>query len=151
MKRKPLFGAAALLMSTALVLAGCGGGNSDSGSGGSGDSASKQKEELHIAISANPPSLDPQSINSNIVGGIGAHVYEPLFAMNADYEPTPVLAESYEVSDDGMRAHTIKLRQGVKFHNGEEMTADDVVASMNRWIEVSAKANTLIGGSALRK
>lgn len=150
MKRKPLFGVAALLMSTALVLAGCGGGNADSGSGGSGDSASKNKEELHVAISANPPSLDPQSINSNIVGGIGVHVYEPLFAMNADYEPTPVLAESYEVSDDGM-VYTIKLRQGVKFHNGEEMTADDVVASMNRWIEVSAKANTLIGGSVFEK
>lgn len=150
MKRKPLFGAAALLMSTALVLAGCGGGNSDGGSGGSGDSASKNKEELHVAISANPPSLDPQSINSNIVGGIGVHVYEPLFAMHADYEPTPVLAESYEVSDDGM-VYTIKLRQGVKFHNGEEMTADDVVASMNRWIEVSAKANTLIGGSVFEK
>lgn len=150
MKRKPLFSAAALLMSTALILAGCGGGSSDSGSGSSGDSASKNKEELHVAISANPPSLDPQSINSNIVGGIGVHVYEPLFAMNADYEPTPVLAESYDVSDDGM-VYTIKLRQGVKFHNGEEMTADDVVASMNRWIEVSAKANTLIGGSVFEK
>ena len=47
--------------------------------------------------------------------------------------------------------YTIKIRQGVKFHNGEEMTADDVVASMNRWIEVSAKANTLIGGSVFEK
>ena len=41
--------------------------------------------------------------------------------------------------------------EGVKFHNGEEMTADDVVASMNRWLEVSAKANTLIGGSTFEK
>lgn len=77
-------------------------------------------------------------------------MYESLFAMNQDYEPTPVLAESYEVSGDGM-VYTIKLREGVKFHNGEEMTADDVVASMNRWLEVSAKANTLIGGSVFEK
>ena len=62
----------------------------------------------------------------------------------------PVLAESYTVSDDGM-VYTIKLREGVKFHNGDEMTADDVVASMNRWLEVSAKANTLIGGSTFEK
>lgn len=149
MKRKALMSAVALLMSSALILAGCS-GNSDSGKSSSEKSTSKTKEELHVAISANPPSLDPQSINSNIVGGIGVHVYESLFAMNAEYEPTPVLAESYEVSDDGM-VYTIKLRQGVKFHNGEEMKADDVVASMNRWLKVSAKANTLIGGSVFEK
>lgn len=148
-KSKALSCAAALTMSMALLLTGCGGSGS-SGSDASGEDAGAVKDELHIAISANPPSLDPQSINSNIVGGIGTHVYEPLFAMNAEYEPTPVLAESYEVSDDGM-VYTIKLRQGVKFHNGEEMTADDVVASMNRWLEVSAKANTLIGGSTFEK
>ena len=73
----------------------------------------QKKNELHVAISANPPSLDPQSINSNIVGGIGIHVYESLFAMNEKYEPMPVLAESYEVSDDGM-VYTIKLRRGSK-------------------------------------
>ena len=54
------------------------------------------------------------------------------------------------MSDDGM-VYTFKLRQGVKFHNGEEMKADDVVASMNRWLELSAKANTLIGGSVFEE
>ncbi|GAA6492212.1 ABC transporter substrate-binding protein [Candidatus Bariatricus faecipullorum] len=151
-KNKTLSCIVALAMSATLLLAGCGGGSSDSSdTGTAGESeGGATKEELHIAISANPPSLDPQSINSNIVGGIGAHVYESLFAMNENYEPMPVLAESYEVSDDGM-VYTITLRQGVKFHNGEEMTADDVVASMNRWMEVSAKANTLIGGSTFEK
>lgn len=71
MKRKSLAGAAALLMSTALVLAGCGGGGSDSGSNETGGGSSGKKDELHVAISANPPSLDPQSINSNIVGESG--------------------------------------------------------------------------------
>ncbi|MDO4313013.1 MAG: ABC transporter substrate-binding protein, partial [Eubacteriales bacterium] len=138
----------AVAMCMTLLLAGC--GSSKSESENSGESADAKASELHVAIAANPPSLDPPSVNSNIVGGIGVHVYESLFAMNENYEPTPVLAESYEVSEDGME-YTIKLREGVKFHNGEEMTADDVVASMNRWLEVSAKANTLIGGSVFEK
>ena len=147
MKRKALSCILALTMCVALLVSGCGNTKSDKNDDGK---KSSKKDEIHIAISANPPSLDPQSVNSNIVGGIGIHVYESLFAMDENYEPTPVLAESYEVSDDGM-TYTIKLRQGVKFHNGEEMTADDVVASMNRWIETSPKANTLIGGSTFEK
>lgn len=100
------------------------------------------KSELNVAIPADPPSLDPHGINSNIVGGIGIHIYEPLFSLNAAYEPTPVLAESYEVSDDGL-TYTIALRRGVKFHDGSELTADDVVASMNRWLAKSSKAELI--------
>ena len=137
MKLKTMSRITALAMCMTLALAGCGNsgdsGNSNSSkteTNDSGEKAGAGKTELKIAIAANPPSLDPPSVNSNVVGGIGIHVYEPLFAMNGDYEPTPVLAESYEVSDDGM-VYTIKLREGVKFHNGEEMTADDVVAGLN--------------------
>lgn len=132
----------------ALLMSGCGAPKTDTnGAGGQSDA---KKSELHVAIAANPPSLDPPAVNSNIVGGIGIHVYESLFAMNVNYEPTPVLADSYEVSEDGI-TYTIKLREDVKFHNGEKMTADDVVAFMNRWLEISPKANTLIGGSVFEK
>lgn len=112
--------------------------------------AVEYKTEVNVAITANPPSLDVQATNSNIVGGIGSHIYEPLFAMNANYEPTAVLAESYEVSEDG-KVYTIKLRHGIKFHNGQEMVADDVVASMTRWLEKSGKAKALLDGSVFEK
>ncbi len=163
MKHKTFARILALIMCMAFVLAAC--GNSDTGHNETGSNETSNKEstadnsgetntskqsELNVAIAANPPSLDPPTINSNIVGGIGIHVYESLFAMDENYEPKPVLAESYEISEDGL-VYTIKLRQGVKFHNGQEMTADDVVASMNRWLKLSPKANTLIGGSVFEK
>jgi len=59
-----------------------------------------------------------------------------LFDSLMDYEPgtstlTTDLAESYTISDDGL-TYTFKLRQGVKFHNGREMTAEDVKYSLDR-------------------
>lgn len=132
-----------------VLLAGCGGSGGDK-TDGSKDAASAKKEELRIAVSANPPSLDAQIANSNITAQIGYHIFEPLFAMDGNFEPQPVLADSYEVSEDG-KEYTIKLLKGVKFHNGKEMTADDVVASLNRWVKDSQKASTLIGGSTFEK
>nr|WP_242703783.1 ABC transporter substrate-binding protein [Enterococcus sp. 669A] len=132
-----------------LLLAGCGGSGDETGESGNTE-ASNKKDELRIAISANPPSLDAQIANSNITAQIGYHIFEPLFAMDENFEPQPVLAESYDVSDDG-KEYTIHLLEGVKFHNGEEMTADDVVASLTRWVKDSQKASTLIGGSTFEK
>ena len=55
-------------------------------------------------------------------------LYEPLFIVNDEFQTEPVLASGMEVSDDGLTT-TITLRQDVKFHNGQRMTADDVVYS----------------------
>ncbi|TYV00420.1 ABC transporter substrate-binding protein [Listeria monocytogenes] len=139
----------ALPLCILLLLAGCGGsGGKTADSDKKG--ASAKKDELRIAISANPPSLDAQIANSNITAQVGYHIFEPLFAMDENFEPQAVLADSYEVSKDG-KEYTIKLLKGVKFHNGKEMTADDVVASLNRWVKDSQKASTLIGGSKFEK
>jgi peptide/nickel transport system substrate-binding protein len=65
------------------------------------------------------------------------NIYEPLFGFDADIRPIPILAESVEISEDGL-TYTIPLRQGVLFHNGKEMTAEDVKASLDRYMEHGA-------------
>jgi peptide/nickel transport system substrate-binding protein len=64
------------------------------------------------------------------------HIYEAIFTWDENFAVVPLLAEAYEVAADGL-TNTITLRQGVLFHNGEEMTASDVVASIERWAGIS--------------
>ena len=124
-----------LMMTMILSLTACGGSSSaDAG----------YKEELHIAFSAQPSTLDAQISSASSVRQITRAVYESLVALNTSYEAVPELAESVDVNDDSTE-FVFHLRKDVKFHNGEEMKADDVVASMNRWIEKFGNAKTLVG------
>jgi peptide/nickel transport system substrate-binding protein len=93
--------------------------------------------KLVIATTGQPAGLDNHLSGQRTVGLISWQMYEALFTFDADYKTVPMLADSFETSADGLTT-TIKLRTGVKFHNGEEMTAADVVASFNRWAPVSA-------------
>lgn len=109
------------------------------------------EETLHIAHTQQPPSLDLHK-NSSLVARqmCDGTVWEKLVTLNSKGEAVPELSESYEVSEDGMTI-TFKLRTGVKFHDGSEMTADDVVASMNRWIEGFSSAGTMLGEARFEK
>lgn len=80
---------------------------------------------LNMGLLLEPPGLDPfhQAADARI--RVTVLVYQGLFYEAADGEAVPLLAESYEVSEDG-KTYTIKLRSGVKFHTGKEMTAEDV-------------------------
>ncbi len=87
---------------------------------------------LKAAMIGEPPSLDLHWTTAVITQQITWHVYESLFTYDKNYSPIPMLADSYTVADGGRR-YTIKLRQGVKFHNGKAMTSADVVPSLKRW------------------
>ena len=67
-------------------------------------------------------------------------IFERLYGFGVDTFPVPYLAEGHEISDDGL-TWTVNLRQGIMFHNGEEMTADDVIASWGRYQAVGARMN----------
>jgi peptide/nickel transport system substrate-binding protein len=70
------------------------------------------------------------------------HIFEGLFAFDENYVPRPHLLSSWGLNDDG-RVVTFYLRKGVLFHNGQEMTAADVVASLRRWGEYGLTAKAL--------
>jgi ABC-type transport system substrate-binding protein len=76
-------------------------------------------------------TLDPAQINQVLQFQIASMVLSGLTHINADLFPEPDLAESWEVSDDGLE-WTFNLRQGVTWHNGDPFTADDVVFTYNR-------------------
>jgi len=93
---------------------------------------------LKFATIGEPPNLDIMAVPADLVTMIAQHVFEQLFAFDAEYAVKPMLAQSVSVSADG-KTYTIPLRQGVKFHNGQEMTAADVLASLTRWTKVSSR------------
>ena len=79
-----------------------------------------------VAISNSPSCLDGDSVTTQEVNDIMNHVYEGLFEFNANYEPMPQLAESYTLTNED-KTYDIKLRECVRFHNGDEMKAEDVL------------------------
>lgn len=93
---------------------------------------------LRIAQIGEPPTLDNSATTVHVTSNIAVSIFESLFAYDANFRPQPLLAESYNVSSDGLTV-TIRLRQNVPFHNGKEMTSEDVAASLSRWGRVSSR------------
>jgi len=102
-----------------------------------------QKSALNLAMVAEPQSLDPMASTQDLVGTIMQHVYEPLFTFDGKWNTVPMLAESLPtISKDGLR-YTIALRKGVPLHSGRDLDADDVVASLKRWMEMAPRGKAV--------
>jgi peptide/nickel transport system substrate-binding protein len=97
---------------------------------------------LRVALTASAPSLDPHSGTHLAIREIGMHLFENLLTFDSKFQVVPQLAEKWEISKDG-KTYTFHLRKGVKFHTGREMTADDVLASVERFRKVAPRRNEL--------
>ncbi len=97
---------------------------------------------LRVGNLGEPPALDAHWTTASITETLTNHIYEGLYSLDGSNRPIPMLAEGHTVSKDGL-VYTFKLRQGVKFHNGKEMTAEDVVASLGRWGKQSVYGKAL--------
>lgn len=90
------------------------------------------KSDIVVAMQLEPPHLDPTSAAAGAIDSVlYSNVFEGLTRFGPDGSVNPGLAESWEISPDG-KTYTFKLHSGVKFHDGTDMTADDVKFSLDR-------------------
>ena len=149
---------AVLLMASAMafsaVASACGGGGSAAEettaaaaeSGADGESgaeaapeASSSGQELSVQVGPSPETIDP-ALNSAVDGAnMIIHAFEGLLKMDKDNNVIPGLAESYEVSDDGL-TWTFHLRPDLKWSDGSPLTANDFVYSWKRIVDPNTAA-----------
>ncbi len=114
-----------LSMSLLLLLTACGGGGSNSGSTGTGKVESTDAGPiLRTSNPAEPDTLDPTMATSTYESWTLKHLFAGLMTYDENDSLAPGLAESYEVSEDGL-TYTFKLREGLKWSDGSPLTATD--------------------------
>lgn len=106
------------------------------------DEKPANKGTLEVVMGADARSLDPQRTNDQPSARVMKQIYETLMHQTEDLEIQPGLAESYEVVSPTEFIFTLK--QGVKFHNGEELTSHDVKYTFERMREINAPAAFLV-------
>ncbi|MCT1476676.1 ABC transporter substrate-binding protein [Microbacterium sp. p3-SID336] len=114
----------------ALALAGCvASERGDNGSEGSGD----VDGTFVFAASSDPASLDPAFAQDGETFRVSRQIFEGLVGTEpGTADPAPLLAESWESSEDGM-SHTFALKEGVTFHDGTPFNAEAVCYNFDRW------------------
>ncbi|HEU4965714.1 MAG TPA: peptide ABC transporter substrate-binding protein [Bacilli bacterium] len=123
----------AVSMLTSIALVGCGdnkdaeGTTTDSTTGNQMDSV----QELNLALSDEIPTMDLSLATNSISFTLYANINEGLTRLDKDGNAQPALAESWDVSDDAL-TYTFHLRDGIKWSNGEPVTAQDFEYSWKR-------------------
>ncbi len=97
--------------------------------------ASAQKPTtLRVVMHSDLKVIDPIWVSAQIARTHGYLVYDTLFSLDADMKPQPQMVESYETSADG-KVYTFKLRDGLTWHDGTPVKAEDCIQSVKRWAE----------------
>lgn len=104
-------------------------------------------KEFRAAMTASPQSLDEGYSTNAHTRQVSPFIFETLFTFGEGFEVIPQLVDTYTMSDDGLE-YVFKLRQGIKFHDGSDFTAEDVVASIERYkttVQAGKKLDALTG------
>lgn len=126
LKGKRLFLFLSLVLILALSLSACSSTTTDT-------FTKENKDELVVAQGADPKSLDPHASNDQPSSRVNKQIYSTLVEATEEMELQPGLAEIWEQVDE--KTWIFHLREGVKFHNGEELKASDVEFSLKRMAE----------------
>ena len=136
MKLWKRMGAAALAGALALSMVACGGGNAatsgtSTAASSSGAAAATGSNVLNVMTEVEVASLDPQLATDGTSFEVIADFTDGLMQMDADGQPVPAIAESYEVSEDGC-TYTFHLREDANWSNGDPVTANDFIFAWQR-------------------
>ena len=101
-----------------------------------------QNRVLKFVPQANLTSLDPIWTTANITRNHAFMVFDTLYGMDANFAPQPQMAEGHSVENGG-REVTITLRQGLRWHDGEAVRAQDCVVSLQRWMKRNSMGQKL--------
>lgn len=114
-----------LILALTIALCGCTGGGNNEGS------SSKDKKSIVVGIQQDLDSLDPHLVVAAGTREVLFNVFEGLVKPDENGVLVPAVASEYKVSEDG-KTYTFTLREGVEFHNGKAVTAQDVKYSIER-------------------
>lgn len=132
------FLALALALAMSLSLVACGGdkepSNTNTAPVDTNTGTSVQRDDLTVILGAEFSTLDPQMLPAVADINFCSNIFDGLVALDEDGKLVPKLATSWESNEDGT-SYTFHLREGVKFHNGNDFTADDVKLSVERYME----------------
>ena len=135
-KKSMLTRTAALALAAAMMLTGCGSGSKKETAAASGP-----RDNVIVTLNSEPTALHAGFATSTVASFVGQQIFDSLVKKTDDGQFVPSLAKSWEYSEDDC-TYTFELRDDVVFHNGEKMTADDVVFSLETII-AGGYANTL--------
>ena len=100
-------------------------------------------QTLKVVMHSDVKIIDPFWTTAYIVRNYGYMVYDTLLAVDDKLQVKPQMLEGWKVSDDKL-TYTFTLRDGLKFHDGQPVTAEDCVASLNRWAPKDAMGQKLM-------
>jgi len=99
---------------------------------GVADAWAQGQKTITAVMQADVKIFDPIVNTADITARFALMVFDTLFSLDENLVPKPQMVDKYDVSQDGL-TYTFVLRDGLKFHDGTPVTADDVVASLKRW------------------
>lgn len=128
----------ALLTMSPFLLIACSGGDS-------GNEESTEQDTLIFARGGDAVSLDPSEVTDNESENVAQSVLETLTTFaKGEMTVEPMLATEWQESEDGL-THTFTLREGVKFHDGNDFNADAVAFNFDRWMNGSGDQFPMYG------
>ncbi|MGQ0751450.1 MAG: ABC transporter substrate-binding protein [Betaproteobacteria bacterium] len=109
--------------------------------------AQARQKVLKFIPQADLRILDPISTTAYITRNHGYMIYDTLFAIDAKFQVKPQMVDKHEISKDGL-TYTFTLRDGLKFHDGQPVRAQDCIASIERWARRDALGQKLAEATA---